>query len=80
MITTNNWKTIKIPPALHAIMKSEAARNGLPLTDLVETILIEWLRRQGLSGPEPQYAKPNGPDLLLVGHSDPLVNPSPDEK
>ena len=75
MIPTNHWKTVKIPPALHAVIKAEAAANGLPLADMLETILTDWLRRRGLAAPPLQRARSSQPDLLLVG----APTPDPDE-
>lgn len=53
-LQTSAWKTTKVPPAVHAIIKAEAAKNGMSLSDLTELILIDWIRRQGLAAPEPQ--------------------------
>lgn len=41
-------KTVKLDADTHALMKAEAATLGLPLCDLLETVLVEWLRTQGL--------------------------------
>lgn len=74
MLPTNLWKTVKMPPALHAQLKAEAAANGLPIADLLEMIISEWLRRRGLGVAPTPRPKPKQPDLLLVG----LPNSEPD--
>lgn len=71
MLPTNLWKTVKLPPALHAQLKSEAAANGLPIADLLEMIISEWLRRRGLGAAPTQRPKSMQPDLLLVGDPNP---------
>lgn len=70
MKPSNEWKTLKVPPALHAVLKSEAASNGIALTDLAELILIDWLRRRGVNVPSSQGVKGTQPDLFLVGQPD----------
>lgn len=68
--STKDWKTTKVPPALHAIIKSEAAKMGISLTDLMEIILSDWLRRQGAPVPPLQNTLRNANDLFLVGLRD----------
>lgn len=61
------WKTTKIPPQLHLILKREAANAGISLGDLLELLLIDWARRQGLKTPPPRRQIPTTPDIFLVG-------------
>jgi len=71
MLQTNLWKTVKLHPQLHASLKAQAAANGLPLSDLLETILQDWLRRQGIQTPPVVYRKATSHDLFLAGGSNP---------
>lgn len=67
MISLDKTKTAKIAPEIHNILKTEAARNNIALFDLVDLILTDWIRRQGLSLPPAQRARATTPDLFLVG-------------
>lgn len=66
--STAEWKTTKINPQLHAVLKVEAARMGISITDLVEVILSDYLRRQGTAIPEPRATRATQ-DLFLVGNA-----------
>lgn len=72
---SNLWKTVKLHPAIHAQIKAEAARAGLPLSDLLETVLTDWLRRQGLPCPPVQYRRSTAHDLFQVGIANPPGDP-----
>jgi len=76
MLEMNRWKTVKVPPQLHVVLKTEAARNGLSLADLLETVLLDWTRRTGIKTPEPVISperKQN--DLFLVAPASPKAKP-----
>jgi len=66
-MTINEWKTVKVPPALHAVCKSEAAKHGISLTDFMEIIMLDWIKRQGLHSPPAQSKSSKLTDLFLVG-------------
>lgn len=63
---TNEWKTTKVSPEIHALVKAEAAAAGVPMIDLVEMILCDWIRRQGLPLPNGTALKVHQADLFLV--------------
>lgn len=67
MLSLEKTKTAKIAPEIHNILKTEAARHNIALFDLVDLILTDWIRRQGLSLPPAQRARATTPDLFLVG-------------
>lgn len=71
MISLDKTKTAKIAPEIHNILKTEAARHNIALFDLVDLILTEWIRRQGLALPPAQRARSTTPDLFLVGPATP---------
>lgn len=70
MANINSWKTTKIAPALHAVLKAEAARNGMSLADLCEIIIQDWLKRAGIPVPPAQRMPKKPTDLFLVGLKD----------
>jgi len=53
MVTSKieTWKTTKINPELHAILKSEAALQGMALADLLEIVIADWIRKRGVQLP-----------------------------
>lgn len=73
MKPTREWKTTKLPPHLHASLKAHAAQNGMALADLMEIIVIDWFRRQGLPSPPALRVTTRQTDLFLQGL------PTPDE-
>lgn len=66
----SQWKTTKLPPALHALIKSESAKMGISLTDMLEIILTDWLRRAGHPTPRPQSNLQAQKDFLISGIED----------
>lgn len=65
-----DWKTTKVPRELHAVIKARAAQEGISLTDLIEIILLDWLRRQGIPAPGAQSREGMRRDLFLEGMKD----------
>lgn len=68
--STDQWKTTKVPPVLHAVIKSEAAKLGVSMADLIEIIFQDWLRRQGIPVPPLQRTIRTREDLFVVGGQD----------
>lgn len=62
---TNEWKTVKVHPQLHAVIKSQAAAAGMSLHDLVELILTDWARRRAIPVPHSRRSTDALPDLFL---------------
>ena len=66
-LTKDKWKTTKLPPAMHSVIKSEAAKLGVSMTDLIEIIFCDWLRRQGAPVPPLQNTSRVQLDLMISG-------------
>lgn len=66
-LTKDKWKTTKLHPAMHSAIKSEAAELGVFMTDLIEIIFSEWLRRQGAHVPPLQSTTRAQIDLMISG-------------
>jgi len=68
MVTSKieTWKTTKINPELHAILKSEAALQGMAMADLLEIIVADWIRKRGVQLPPARRIASIQADLLRL--------------
>lgn len=72
---SNEWKTVKIDPKLHADLKAIGAKNGLSMIEFLELICLDWLAKQSYPTPPAQRPKSTQRDLILVSTPERTTKP-----